>query len=405
MIGRKSPRLENIEMPLKLKGFDDFQVFLGDIMRGERATLGKSLMDVQRELKIKASYIAGVENADPLVFDTPGFIAGYVRSYARYLGMDPEKAFNLFCKESGFKPIHGMSVNALPNRLSREERLVASAARPSSGLGGSTTPFGPIKVSFFSSLDIKAIVSSSVLVCLLAGLGFGAYTVVHQIQRVQMMPINQPPLMTLDLDPLRLDVSSDLNFDQDKKNNDEIYSRIYQPQALDIPILIPRDSPISSLNKNSQGMFLFQETPMGMVDNTTFETVLGSPVRTGPQLGLQVVAAMPGRVQLVAEKGVWLRVKDATGSIIYEQIMDAQDPFDVPLTDSPSVIERAGNSGALFFLINGQLYGPAGNGTSTVKNIELLPESLTQIYDVYSPDKKSSFYSFVRDLEAGSLMQ
>ena len=405
MIGRKSPRLENIEMPLKLKGFDDFQVFLGDIMRGERATLGKSLMDVQRELKIKATYIAGVENADPLVFDTPGFIAGYVRSYARYLGMDPEKAFNLFCKESGFKPIHGMSVNALPNRLSREERLVASAARPSSGLGGSTTPFGPIKVSFFSSFDIKAIVSSSVLVCLLAGLGFGAYTVVHQIQRVQMMPINQPPLMTLDLDPLRLDVSSDLNFDQDKKNNDEIYSRIYQPQALDIPILIPRDSPISSLNKNSQGMFLFQETPMGMVDNTTFETVLGSPVRTGPQLGLQVVAAMPGRVQLVAEKGVWLRVKDATGSIIYEQIMDAQDPFDVPLTDSPSVIERAGNSGALFFLINGQLYGPAGNGTSTVKNIELLPESLTQIYDVYSPDKKSSFYSFVRDLEAGSLMQ
>ncbi|MDB9759789.1 helix-turn-helix domain-containing protein [Planktomarina sp.] len=405
MIGRKSPRLENIEMPLKLKGFDDFQVFLGDIMRGERATLGKSLMDVQRELKIKATYIAGVENADPLVFDTPGFIAGYVRSYARYLGMDPEKAFNLFCKESGFKPIHGMSVNALPNRLSREERLVASAARPSSGLGGSTTPFGPIKVSFFSSFDIKAIVSSSVLVCLLAGLGFGAYTVVHQIQRVQMMPINQPPLMTLDLDPLRLDVSSDLNFDQDKKNNDEIYSRIYQPQALDIPILIPRDSPISSLNKNSQGMFLFQETPMGMVDNTTLETALGSPVRTGPQLGLQVVAAMPGRVQLVAEKGVWLRVKDATGSIIYEQIMDAQDPFDVPLTDSPSVIERAGNSGALFFLINGQLYGPAGNGTSTVKNIELLPESLTQIYDVYSPDKKSSFYSFVRDLEAGSLMQ
>ena len=405
MIGRKSPRLENIEMPLKLKGFDDFQVFLGDIMRGERATLGKSLMDVQRELKIKATYIAGVEDSDPLVFDTPGFIAGYVRSYARYLGMDPEKAFNLFCKESGFKPIHGMSVNALPNRLSREERLGASAARPSSGLGGSTTPFGPIKVSFFSSLDIKAIVSSSVLVCLLAGLGFGAYTVVHQIQRVQMMPINQPPLMTLDLDPLRLDVSSDLNFDQDKKNNDEIYSRIYQPQALDIPILIPRDSPISSLNKNSQGMFLFQETPMGMVDNTTLETVLGSPVRTGPQLGLQVVAAMPGRVQLVAEKGVWLRVKDATGSIIYEQIMDAQDPFDVPLTDSPSVIERAGNSGALFFLINGQLYGPAGNGTSTVKNIELLPESLTQIYDVYSPDKKSSFYSFVRDLEAGSLMQ
>ncbi len=60
-------------------------------MRGERATMGKSLLDVQRELRIKAAYIAAIENRDPSAFDTPGFIAGYVRSYARYLGMDPDE--------------------------------------------------------------------------------------------------------------------------------------------------------------------------------------------------------------------------------------------------------------------------------------------------------------------------
>ncbi len=38
-------------------GFDDFDVRLGDLMRGERATLGKSLLDVQRDLKIKARRI------------------------------------------------------------------------------------------------------------------------------------------------------------------------------------------------------------------------------------------------------------------------------------------------------------------------------------------------------------
>jgi len=62
------------------KGFDAFELRLGDLMRGERATLGKSLLDVQRELKIKAAYIAAIENADPSSFETPGFIAGYVRS-------------------------------------------------------------------------------------------------------------------------------------------------------------------------------------------------------------------------------------------------------------------------------------------------------------------------------------
>src|SRR6056297_4177997 len=86
----------------KLKGFDDFELRLGDIMRGERATLGKSLLDVQRELKIKATYIAAIENAEVSAFETPGFIAGYVRSYARYLGLDPEWAFDTFCREAQF---------------------------------------------------------------------------------------------------------------------------------------------------------------------------------------------------------------------------------------------------------------------------------------------------------------
>ena len=79
----------------KPKGFDDFDLRLGDIMRGERATMGKSLLDVQRELKIKATYIAAIENADPTAFESPGFIAGYVRSYARYLGLDADWAYQI----------------------------------------------------------------------------------------------------------------------------------------------------------------------------------------------------------------------------------------------------------------------------------------------------------------------
>ena len=48
------------------KGFDDFELKLGDTLRGERATLGKSLVEVQNELKIKAAYISAIENCDPL---------------------------------------------------------------------------------------------------------------------------------------------------------------------------------------------------------------------------------------------------------------------------------------------------------------------------------------------------
>ena len=110
MIGRrfKTPASEAD----KPKGFDDFELRLGDLMRGERATLGKSLLDIQRELKIKATYIAAIENADVSAFETQGFVAGYVRSYARYLGMEPDVAFQRFCTEAGFTVAHGMSAAA-----------------------------------------------------------------------------------------------------------------------------------------------------------------------------------------------------------------------------------------------------------------------------------------------------
>ncbi|MEO8530487.1 MAG: helix-turn-helix domain-containing protein, partial [Deltaproteobacteria bacterium] len=118
-----------------VRGFDDFDLRLGDLMRGERATMGKSLLDVQRELKIKANYIAAIENADPTAFETQGFIAGYVRSYARYLGMEPEWAYEKFCQEGSFETSHGMSPAASTQRKELPVRTgkVDALANPTLG--------------------------------------------------------------------------------------------------------------------------------------------------------------------------------------------------------------------------------------------------------------------------------
>jgi hypothetical protein len=51
------PAEENVQVG-EVGHFLDDDTRLGDILRGERATLGKSLLDVQRELRIRASYVA-----------------------------------------------------------------------------------------------------------------------------------------------------------------------------------------------------------------------------------------------------------------------------------------------------------------------------------------------------------
>src|SRR5688572_18662271 len=157
MIGRS--HTPAVDAQAKLRSFDDYQLRLGDLMRGERATLGKSLLDVQRELKIKATYIAAIENADVSAFETPGFVAGYVRSYARYLGMDPDESFARFCREANFAVAHGLSASAAPQRLA-QARTRADFADPLANPNASFIPRGE---SVFSRVEPGAIGSVAVL--------------------------------------------------------------------------------------------------------------------------------------------------------------------------------------------------------------------------------------------------
>ena len=113
-------------------------------------------MDVQRELKIKAAYIAAIENADPTAFDTPGFIAGYVRSYARYLNMDADWAFDTFCIESGFETAHGMSSEASSLRGKRKE-AVAGDGFSRDIFATSATPYVPAGEKMLSKIEPRAV--------------------------------------------------------------------------------------------------------------------------------------------------------------------------------------------------------------------------------------------------------
>ena len=390
MIGRGSQRNSEEGMDIRPKGFDDYEVTLGDMMRGERATMGKSLLDVQRELRIKANYIAAIENADPDAFDTPGFIAGYVRSYARYLNMDPDETFSTFCQESGFEVAHGMSAEASVVRK-------PAGGVPARGPMGRdpfispNTPYIPGRESLVSQIEPRAIGSSLVLLAVIGGIGYGGWSVLNRIQQVQVSPVEQAPVVVADLDPLDAVRPAGDTVDTADASSSEALDRLYRPQALDVPVLVARDAPISTLDPRTVGTFRPPELPQ--VELAEYYTV------ERPSLP-QVVEQIDTTLKIVAVNPAWMRVSAADGSVIFEGTLGTVEQgnvFEVPLTEEPPVL-RAGASGSVYFSMNGEHYGPVGAPGTVAKGVVLSKDAVSETYSV--ADLQSEQNSALRQLVA-----
>lgn len=362
MIGRRAkPSAQEADRP---KGFDDFELRLGDLMRGERATLAKSLLDVQRELRIKASYVAAIENADITAFETPGFIAGYVRSYARYLGMDQDWAFARFCNESGFQPTHGMAAAASVRRPPR--------AVPAEPLANPNASFVPRAEAFWRKIEPRAVGSLMVLVALVGGLGYGGWSILQEVQRVQVAPVEQAPGMLALIDPLAAaGVALSAADTAPALPAAEALDRLYRPRPLETPILVARDSPIAAIDPRAAGA-LAEAQPALLPVVPFAEPALEEVVA-------HAVAPDAPAVELLAVRPAWVRVQAADGTVILEKILDAGERFVLPKLEEPPVL-RAGESGAVYFAVNGVTYGPAGAPGAVTKNIVLSPEALTTAY-------------------------
>ena len=371
MIGRK--KRKTVEEDTGPKGFDDYDVSLGDLMRGERATLGKSLLDVQRELRIRASYISAIENADPSAFETPGFIAGYVRSYARYLGMNAEETFDKFCQESGFQTAHGMAAEA--STMRKSEATVISQANPDP-FKGSKGPYLPEKESMLANLEPRAIASSLVLLALIAGVGYGGVSVVNEIQQVRIVPVEQTPVVLSDLDPLT-SAREQENVSMAEASGvfnppAQDLDRLYRPQALDVPVLVARDAPISTLNPQSVGAFTPEATVLATAD------LYQPEVPAVPQ----VVENTPPEVVLFAVRPSWLSVKAADGSVVFENTLNSGGEVLLPASETAPVLKVAGMSGYVYIRVDGEIYGPVGQGSTVERDVALDVDAITQTYQI-----------------------
>ena len=74
---------------------------LGERFKAARDERGLTLSEVGEQLRIRSVYLAAIEEENWKAIGAPVYIRGFLRTYARFLGLDPEEAVAEFNTASG----------------------------------------------------------------------------------------------------------------------------------------------------------------------------------------------------------------------------------------------------------------------------------------------------------------
>jgi len=237
-----------------------------------------------------------------------------------------------------------------------------------------------------------------ILLALIGGIGFGGWTVLKQVQQVQMAPMEQAPVVLAELDPLQ---AAELNAASAGEGQAaDALIRLYRPQALDVPVLMARDAPISTLDPSAFGSFAAPERP-----SLEFAEAR-RPAGVAPQSQVipQVIELAAPRMEMVAVRDSWVRVSAADGSVIFEGIMKPGQRYEIPATEEAPTL-RTGESSAIYFALDGAHFGPVGSRGEVTKNLPLSIDSVTDRFDVANLDQDRDLAKMVAELETGLLSE
>ena len=380
---------------MELRGFDSYEISLGDEMRGERASLGKSLEDAERDMRIKAKIITAIEDCDLDGFPNQSVIAGYVRSYARYLGMDAEECFQRFCVESGYRsPAAMMRLSGKAPEPGKENVL----ALPHVGdqIARSRFSMSPSAGVMRFKVSFGALTSSVALLGLICGLTYGGYALLQDIQRVGFAPLPEAPTVVADAPEIEMpqvDTASIARPDASAYEGGGALAATPAPVALPPVAALRRDGPISAIDPRAAGMFVPDQDPAPVYELVGPEPELVG-AGDGPELAaltegeLAPETGLPGEgaVVLIASEDAWIRVREGDETILFEGILGAGETFEMPARSAaPSL--RSGNAGGILIYVDGVAYGPLGKRGALVKNVSLLADDVRSSMPQVEPEQ------------------
>ncbi|MCB4822659.1 helix-turn-helix domain-containing protein [Roseicella aerolata] len=286
---------------------------LGAELRDARLTLGLSIEDLAQSLRIRRVYLAALEEGRVRDLPAPAYAVGFVRAYARALGLDEDEVVRRFREASG------------PN-VARKTDLVFPEPVPDRGV-----PAG-------------AVMLAGVVVALGAYIGWYQWSG-SGTRTVDAVPPPPPAI------------------EQALREGSPPETPPVAAPTLSPPAAMPAAPPPGPTAAAAA-------PPPGPARPATPPTT--SPA--APPAAAPVPAAGEGRVLLRARAEVWIQVREPRGPVLVNRVLRPGESWQVPPKEG--LLLSTGNAGGLEILVDGQVTPGLGAGQSVRRDLPIDAERL-----------------------------
>jgi cytoskeleton protein RodZ len=298
---------------------------VGELLRDRREELGLDLDEVGESLRIKAIYLAALEQGRAQDLPGPTYAIGFIRAYAQYLGFDSDRVLERYKAET--TEIHARPDLALPVPL-----------------GTRSLPGGPILLVG--------------LILALCGYGTWYYLSTGERSRPQRVaPV--PAELRASLPPPATAAPGAAAAPSAAGDGARLGTGLASPVN---PVPPATDATAA--------------TATGPASTAPGSTAPSTPAPSGTALapaGDSGDGATAGQIDIRALADCWIQVRSADQTIVFSRVLKAGETYRVPRA---GLYLRTGNAGALAVAVDGKP-APAIGGIGTLRrNVALDPQAL-----------------------------
>lgn len=156
---------------------------LGHILREARETKGLTLTEAQEETRINSKYLAALENSEYAKIPTPVHVRGFLRNYARFLGLDSQPLLERYelnlsqQSNSRFRQAKEADPHQQPSSLTSEQQVFFDPVNMEVDVGERRDPETAVRIVIVIALIIAVGLIANRFIPLLMGNGDGSQSV------------------------------------------------------------------------------------------------------------------------------------------------------------------------------------------------------------------------------------